>query len=171
MKHSLRACSIVILIFSVCAVSQTGGTYDLSHNVVASGGSMSSAGQFVVAGTVGQGLAGTISGGGQYSLRNGFWAFQALEPTAAPVSLSGHITLTGDSEMSRVRLTLHNLSTGAVFIVRPNQLGYYHFGDLETGVYLLRPEGQGYRFSPTELVVSLLDDLEQADFAGVRIDQ
>jgi len=70
--------------------------------------------------------------------------------------------------MSRIRVTLYNLSTGVAFSVRPNQFGYYRFGELETGIYLLRAEGQGYQFTPSELVVSLLGDLEQADFVGVR---
>jgi len=171
MKHRGPACSIVILVFSAWAVSQTGGTYDLSHNVIASGGALSSTGQFAVAGTVGQGLAGTASGSGQYSLRSGFWAFQALAPTAAPVSLSGRITLSGASEMSRVRLILRNVSTGAVMSVRPNHFGYYRFGELEVGMYLITPEAQGYQFTPPEMIVSLFDDLEQSDFVGVMMSQ
>jgi len=150
------------------AVSQSGGTFDLSHNVIAGGGeSHSTGGSFVVDGTVAQPLAGSLSGGGNFDLRGGFWAYQGLEPTAAPVSIGGRVTLDAPSGMARVRITLVDLRAGATRVALPNQFGYYRFDNVEVGTYILQAAGGGYRFSPSELVVNLLDNLTDSDFSGI----
>ena len=62
---------MALLIVSV-AVAQTGGGYDLSWNVVASGGGSSNGGSYSLNGTIGQAGAGSLSGG-NYTLSGGFW--------------------------------------------------------------------------------------------------
>ncbi len=55
------------------ASAQSGGGYDLTWNVIASGGATFSAGgNYSLGGTIGQADAGTMSGG-KYSLIGGFW--------------------------------------------------------------------------------------------------
>jgi hypothetical protein len=167
-----RAISISLLLAAVFAsrmpvASQSGGSYDLSHNVIAGGGAHSTGGTYDVTGTVGQPQAGTVSGGGNYDLRGGFWAFQALAPTAAPVSITGRVRLANGTSMSRVRITLVQLDNGAVRQTRPSPLGYYQFDDVEIGSYVVRAEGGGYQFTPPEMFINLLDNLLDVDFEGL----
>ncbi len=67
-----------IVCLALMVNAQTGGTFDLSHNVIAAGGgSVSTGGTFTIDGTIGQSLAGTQSTGGTFNLRGGFWPFGA----------------------------------------------------------------------------------------------
>jgi len=71
--------------------AQTGGTFDLSHSVVAGGGGSNSAGgTFQVDGTAGQGVAGIASNGAAFELHGGFW-FQNQASTPGP-QISGTVT-------------------------------------------------------------------------------
>jgi len=54
------------------SVAQSGGTFSLKWNTIDGGGGISTGGQFVLAGTVGQPDAGYMSGG-NYELLGGFW--------------------------------------------------------------------------------------------------
>ena len=54
--------AVLIVGYPISVLPQTGGTFDLSHSVIATGGgSNSTGGQFQVDGTAGQGFAGTVS--------------------------------------------------------------------------------------------------------------
>ncbi|MFN0279083.1 MAG: dockerin type I repeat-containing protein [Pyrinomonadaceae bacterium] len=88
MKKSKSLYHLLLLTLCLCVSaveirSQTGGTFDLSHSVIATGGGSNSAGgQFQVDGTAGQGVAGTSSTASVFDLHGGFW-FQN-QPAAAP---------------------------------------------------------------------------------------
>jgi hypothetical protein len=64
---------ICLLMFSIPALSQTGGQYDLSWNTIDGGGGVSSGGQYILRGTIGQPDAGVMRGG-NYELVGGFWS-------------------------------------------------------------------------------------------------
>jgi len=63
---------IICLLINVTVLGQTGGDYEISRSRVAGGGGMSSGGQYVLTGTIGQPDAGYL-GGGSYELLGGFW--------------------------------------------------------------------------------------------------
>ena len=152
----------ILLLFSQAATAQTGGNLDLSHSVIVGGGdSRSTNGPLTIDGTIGQPQAGTVSTGGTFDLRGGFWAYQTLLPTAAPVSIAGRVVGTG-IQMTRVRIVLVELDNGLVRGARPNPFGYYHFDDLHVGAYLIRAQSANYRFTPSEIFVNLV-----AEFAGI----
>jgi hypothetical protein len=154
-----------VLILHIAAMSQSGGTFDLTHNVIAGGGgSSSSGGAFIMDGTIGQPQAGTVSTGGTFNLRGGFWASQTLITTAATVSVGGRINVAGGGGVKRVRITLNQLSTGAVRTVMPNAFGYYNFEDVEIGTYLITAEGGDYQFSPPQILLDLKDSLTGVNF-------
>jgi hypothetical protein len=161
--------SILSAVFSLSA--QTGGTYDLSHNVIAGGGgSQSSGGTFTVDATGGQNLAGTISSGGGHSLRGGFWAFQALFPTAASVSISGRIRTSGGTGIKNVRLILSNPTTGETFLAISSPFGYYRFDDLPAGqTYILSVSSKRFSFGPNTRVITLFDELINEDFTALPL--
>jgi hypothetical protein len=159
-----------LLIFAIVTIvtAQTGGTYDLSHTVIATGGgSNSSGGIHIVDGTSGQPVAGTVSTGGSFGLRGGFWAFETLAPTAAPVRISGRVVLSGAVPSGRVHIRLIRLSDGFVREVSPNQFGYYHFDDIEIGAYLMQATSANCRFTPNQIFLDLLDDLIDANFSQI----
>lgn len=157
---------ILTLTFSLTA--QTGGAYDLSHNVIADGGSRSVGGQFTVEGTAGQNLAGTLSGGGAYRLRGGFWAFDALTPTAAAVSISGRILTAQGSGITSVRLVLTNVATGETFQAVSSSFGHYRFDDIAVGqTYVLAVHTNRFIFEPNSRTINLLDELTDEDFIAL----
>ena len=170
MRYTIRA---VLLLNAVLTLDgrvrpQSGGNFDLSHNVVAGGGSSKSVGAtFSLDGTVGQSVAGTVSTEPPLDLRGGFWAFQTLAPTAAPVTISGRVIASPLVPMGRIRITLVEISRGTVRWVIPNQLGYYKFEDLEVGAYLIRAESPNCQFAPSQLFVNLFDDLADTDFSQI----
>ena len=94
-QGTARILSIVLLaivLSTVVALAQTGGTLDLRRNVIAGGGGTSSgSGNIQVSGTVGQPGAGTTTSGGSITQTGGFW--HAIEgvpaPTPTPQSGSG----------------------------------------------------------------------------------
>lgn len=149
--------------------AQTGGTYDLSHNVIAGGGgSQSIGGTFTVDGTVGQSLAGMVSSGGGYSLRGGFWAFQPAAPTAASSSISGRIRTDDGRGIRNVRLTLTNPLSGEILAALSSLFGYYRFDNVGVGqIYILSVNSKRYRFEPDLRVIILLDELTDEDFIAL----
>src|SRR5262245_54421395 len=61
--------------------------FEVSRSVVAGGGGTSTNGNLQLNGTVGQGAAGAVSSGGQYSVAGGFWATESTTgatPTPTP---------------------------------------------------------------------------------------
>lgn len=167
----------VVKIICLCLLSlrliaaQTGGSYDLSHNVIASGGGSNSiGGNFKVDGTVGQNIAGTVSTNGNFSLRGGFWSFQQLAPTAATVSLSGRVNNNEAGVIRRVRIVLTDASTGLVRSTQTNSFGYYRFEELEAGrFYVVRAVSNNFTFTPENYALTLLEDRDGVDFTGERI--
>ncbi len=148
--------------------AQTGGTFDLSHNVIAGGGgSTSTGGTYIVDGTVGQPLAGTQSTGGAFNLRGGFWAFGSFVPTAASASITGRIRTIDGRGIRNVRLTLVNAQTGAAFYALSSSFGYYRFGQIPAGQsYILTVGAKRFTFNPNSRIITLFDDLANEDFTA-----
>ena len=153
------------------AQSPEGGViYTMSHAVVGGGGGKSGADSTMsVEGTFGQAIAGTTSSGGQYSLHGGFWFGDALQPTAAPASISGRVNglAAFGTAVRRVRVVLTDLATNEVRVARVNIAGYYQFDELEVEhLYLLRAEGPSITFAPDSVTISLLDNVTGVDFSA-----
>lgn len=167
-----RVLFLMALCLGVSAVknaAQTGGPYDLTHNVIATGGgSNSTGGVFSVSGTVGQHAAGVSSTSipPQLDLHGGFW-FQKLAPTSAGVSISGRVTTAAGDGIRGVRLVLtspdgtRRLATTATF-------GYYAFDGVPVGnTYVLEISARRYTFANPYRVFSLQDHLTGVDFTAM----
>ena len=167
MRNKFGWLLVSLSFLAVSLKAQTGGSVDLSHNVTASGGGSSSlGGSLVISGTVGQPAAGIVSTGANYSLRGGFWAFQTLAPTAATVNLTGRVLTRNNVGLARTMVTLQNLSTGATKTTITNQFGYYHFQELDMGLYLIRATRRALEFDPPEQTINLQDDLANVNFSA-----
>jgi len=160
---------ILIFITSLPIASQTGGSYDLSHNVIASGGgSNSTGGTYTVDGTAGQGIAGVQSSNPSLSVRGGFWVFQPLAPTAAGTTISGRVVTTDEYGITNARLTLTNAATGEVRTILTSSFGYYRFDDVPVGAfYQLQVSTKRYVFKEDTRFFNLVDEVTDVNFVGV----
>ena len=160
---------IFLTTFSI--VAQTGGPYDLSHNVVASGGgSNSTGGSYTVDGTVGQAAAGVQSSGSTLSIRGGFWYFQSFAPTAAGTSISGQVRTSDEYGIRNVTLTLTNVRTGESHLALSSAFGYYRFDDVPVGeFYQLQIRSKRYFFKPDVRFINLVDELTEVDFVALPV--
>jgi hypothetical protein len=170
MKIKNLLLAVWIIVGTDVGAAQSGGNFAVTQSVIASGGGQDSSGAgFTVDGTIGQPAAGTRSSGGTFRLRGGFWAFQALPPTAASVSLNGRVIISG-GQMSRVQIILTDANSGMVRVARPNSFGYYSFDELEVGrLYIIRAESPHLMFTPPSYDIMLLDAAADIDFTGQEI--
>ena len=143
--------------------AQSGGPFQLTQSVIASGGSDSSGTNFGITGTVGQPTT-SESANGSFSLRGGFWS-ASFAPTAAGVSIGGQIRTADGAGIRNVRITLTHLATGETTSALSSTFGYYRFDDLTVGrLYVLSVGAKQFVFEPNTRVISLLDELTNEDF-------
>lgn len=75
---ALVAAAAITIAAATAVFAQAGGGYDLSWSKLTGGGGTSSAGSYTLHGSIGQPMAGTVSGSG-YVIDNGFWGGAAIE--------------------------------------------------------------------------------------------
>jgi hypothetical protein len=86
-----------------------------------------------------------------------------LQPTAAAVTVGGRVT-NGKSGVYRAQITLTD-ATGATRSATTNQFGYYRFTNVAAGAtYFLTARAKQYVFTPETMVLSVSDELLDADF-------
>ena len=170
MKTRVLLIALSMLLGAALTRAQSGGGYDLSHNVISGGGEMRSAGgNFEVGGTIGQAIAGTTSNGGIYGLHGGFWFPVALAPTAANVMLTGRVLDLNGGNVRRVRVVLTDTTSGEIRTAQTNPFGYYRFDGVEVGrVYIVRAESRVFQFTPDSYVFSLVDARDDLDFTVIE---
>jgi hypothetical protein len=159
---------------SPLALAQSGGNYQITQSVVASGGGQQSeGGSFSLSGTIGQSLAGVTSGGGGLQVGGGFWASPVPQaPTAAQINLSGRVFngAVAAGIIRRVRITLLDTTSGVVRTTQTNQFGYYRFDRLEIGrLYVVRAQSKNYVFAPDTYYLEFIEDREELNFTGYRL--
>ena len=146
--------------------AQTGGGYDLSHNLIAAGGGRSAGGGITLDAAAGQPAAGGVSTGAGYALRGGFWAFQSLAPTAAFVSVAGRVTTAEGLGIRHAAVKLTD-SRGAIRLATTGSFGYFRFADVEIGeTYLLEVSSRRFTFSKPVRVLTVSDEIADADFTA-----
>jgi hypothetical protein len=169
-----RVCLTLFFIFllSYNSLGQTGGTFDLSHNVIAGGGgSQSIGGSFTLSGTAGQPSAGTFSIGGSLNLRGGFWAFDANTPTASTVSIQGQIKSVSGKPISDITVLLIDIFTNTTRTTLTNEKGRYFFDELEVNhLYIVKvSENKLFTFTPESQMFELRDNLTDINFTAIEI--
>ena len=72
-KNTILTLAAVYLLITVPAFVHGGSQYEIPWSTIDGGGGVSSGGQFIIRGTIGQADAGVMSGG-DYELVGGFWS-------------------------------------------------------------------------------------------------
>lgn len=90
----------------------------------------------------------------------------ALQPTAASASIGGRVLTSDGNGISKVTVTLVD-NTGQARTYLTNGFGYYSFEGLTTGeTYTISVRDKRHQFNPSTRVVSLQDNLSDADFTA-----
>lgn len=166
MKQKVAAILTSVLVCSSAATPQSGGGYDLSHAVVAGGGGHASGGQFTLDGTSGQSAAGSVSGGGLFNLRAGFWAFEQLSPTSSTVSISGRVISKGGQPIAGTVLRLYGTS-GPQRMALSSTFGHFRFDGVPVGEsYVLEIRSGRYGFHDPVRVLDVTDDINDIEFVA-----
>ena len=149
---------IILTAISATCPAQSGGPYALTQAVVSNGGGTSSSGTYSATGTIGQGLAGTLSTGGTYDLRVGFWQ----NSPASSVSVSGRVLTSGGRGVRNaiVRMT-DQLNMTRQVLTGP--LGAYRFDNVVPGqTYTISIMSRRFTFTPQMIAVN--NDLTNVNF-------
>ncbi len=170
MKNKLLVLIAMLILVSANAFGQAGGTFTIPESVVAGGGGQNAAGgTFSVDGTVGQTAAGNAISGAPFAVTSGFWNF-TLAPSAATASISGRILATDGYGIRNVIISLTNASGGEVRLVRSSSFGYYKFEEVTVGEsYILTVRSKRFVFEPDTRIITLLDELTDADFTALPL--
>jgi hypothetical protein len=90
----------------------------------------------------------------------------ALQPTAASASIGGRVLSSDGRGIAKVTVTLVD-GTGNTQTYLTNGFGYYSFEGLGTGqTYTVSVRNKKYTFNPSSRVVSLEDNINDADFTA-----
>lgn len=158
----MKAAIMFPLFVATLAVAQSGGTYQITQTVVASG-AVSSGGSYSIENTGGQPVAGSVPTSGSFSLHIGFWTPE-LAPTAANVPISGRILTATNQGIRNVVVSLTD-SSGATRAVKTGTFGYYRFSDVRVGeAYVLTVSSKRFVFSSPTRLLFVQDELADVDF-------
>jgi hypothetical protein len=149
---------LLALASSLLVLRQTGEGQQITQSVVAGGGGVSTAGARRLEGTIGQSVAGGISGG-TYTLDGGF-----VIATAPTYSVSGRVTLaSGGAPLASVTVTLSKPDSTTATTTTDSG-GNYSFAGLDSGSYTVTPSKTNYSFMPSARPVTI----GTADQSGVN---
>lgn len=96
---------------------------------------------------------------------NGGWQLQFLPATAASLSLSGRVTTAGGNGIRNAKVVIMGNSLDEPIITATGSFGYYSFDGLTAGeTYIVTVNSKRYTFSMPSRVVSLVDNVIDADF-------
>ena len=161
---------VTVLVVNSVAVApisswcQTGGNFEVTESVIAGGGISASEGGFEMDATLGQPITGDPMFGDSFYVSNGFWTFEPVGPTAAPVSISGRVGTSTGMAIKGAILTLRK-PDGEILVAHTSTFGYFRFDGIDAGAsVVIFVSAKGYRFSPR--FVTLVSDYSGLDFVA-----
>lgn len=165
MKINFLILSVFLILFSANTFGQSGGAFEITQSVTASGGGQNAAGgEFALDSTIGQSAAGNVLNGAPFAVTSGFWTFTQLSPTAASVRVSGRVRNSFGRGIPRAIVVMQNAS-GTVRATKTNQFGYYLFENIEVGeTYIFDVRSKAYTFAP--IVINIVENLTGIDFTS-----
>jgi Carboxypeptidase regulatory-like domain len=154
---------LACLILPLNSLAQTGGQFAITQSVIAGGGAVSSGGNFGVIGTTAQANAGIDSGGGQFSVKSGFWQ-SSFAPTAAQVSVAGRVLTANGAGIRNARVTITD-QNGQMQTAYTGSFGYFRFTEVLVGeIYILTVHSKRFTFGNPTRVLSVLEETGDIEF-------
>ncbi|HQU85742.1 MAG TPA: carboxypeptidase-like regulatory domain-containing protein [Pyrinomonadaceae bacterium] len=154
----------LLFVFCVEIFGQSGGSFQITQSVMASGGDSSSGGTFSLSGTIGQTVSGSHDFSGTFSLISGFWTPPNLIPSAANVSISGRVLNKSGQGVRNAILTLMD-SSGAIRSTRSTAFGFYSFEEVPAGAsYVLTISSKRFVFQNPTRILTLSASVSDVDF-------
>ena len=159
----------ILLIFVLFAVisanaQSSGGTFDMTNSVTASGGGTSSGGTFNLDGTAGQTAVGTFMNTSPYNLQSGFWQ-PMFVPTAASVSISGRILAPNGGGLVNAIVTLNGGTLTQPIVARSSSFGYFSFEGVEVGqTYIVTVSSKRFGFAQPNQIIAPFEDISDIIF-------
>ncbi len=97
----------------------------------------------------------------------GGWGLQFITSTAAGASISGHVTTSDGRGIRNARITVSGNSLSEPRIATTGSFGYFTFDGLTAGeTYVVTVNSQRYTFTAPSRVISLVDNVVDADFTA-----
>ena len=158
MKRINRLGCLFILAFSASlagtAPAQSGGSFQIEKSVIAGGGGQATGGAFVLNGTIGEHVSGTVSTGGSFALDSGFWGSGGSAPIPT-YTVSGRV-LTSDGARGLRNATVSMTSSqNVVRVTTTSSFGFFTFDNVTGGdVYTIRVSSRLYRYQPHAVQVN-----------------
>jgi Carboxypeptidase regulatory-like domain len=104
------------------------------------------------------GVVGSIAGG---------WGLEFIGTTAAHASISGRVMTADGNGIRNAHVVVTGNSLTEPLVVTTGSFGWFTFDDLEAGqTYVVTVNSQRYTFSAPSRVVSLTDNISDADFVA-----
>ena len=104
------------------------------------------------------GVVGSIAGG---------WGLEFIRSTAAGASISGRVTTADGAGIRNAKIVITGNSLSEPLIVQTGSFGYFTFEGLQVGeTYVVTVNSQRYTFSTPSRVISLVDNVLDADFTA-----
>lgn len=160
--------TIIILVLAVSsAISQTSANFDLSENVIAGGGGMSSGPTFTLVGSIGQPVAGRTSFSANFRLTGGFESLPPLAPTSAPVSISGRVQTAAGAAIRGAIIILLDVADGRQQTVTTGTFGSFRLTGVAGRTYLISVAHRRYEFADASRLLAASADIDDIVFSSV----
>ena len=96
---------------------------------------------------------------------NGGWSIQFIPSTAAGLSVSGRVATAGGQGIRNASVVITGNSLAEPIVTQTGSFGYYTFDGLRAGeTYVLTVNSRRYTFSAPSRVISLVDNVVDANF-------
>ena len=104
------------------------------------------------------GVVGNVAGG---------WGIEFLVSTAANASISGRVATANGQGIRNAAVVITGNSLSEPLVTQTGSFGYYTFDGLQSGeTYVLTVNSRRYSFSVPSRVISLVDNVADADFTA-----
>jgi hypothetical protein len=98
---------------------------------------------------------------------NGGWQLQFFPTTAASLSISGRVMTSSGNGIRNAAVVVSGNSMTSPRVTTTGSFGYYTFDGLQAGeTYVVTVNSRRYTFSIPSRVVSLVDNIVDADFVA-----
>jgi len=167
--NKLGIAIVLLMLACVCLPAQiaTGGSYTLDQAVIANGGgATNTVGNYQIAGTAGQSVAGGIAATGPYNIRSGFWQGAVLAPTAAMVSVSGRAVTQDGAAIRNARITVDGGALTSPISVLTNAFGYFSVEVPSGQSYVVSVQHRQYQFGQPAQFVFAVDTVTDLVFTS-----